>query len=305
VATPAESDQTLGVLALGGDAVALAVLLERCRPSLYASAMASLNNRAEALDAVQDTFVTALLRIGDVRDPAAVRGWLHAVLRNVCRMRLRRRREVLVATAIEAPGCIPGPEEALETHVLRDWVWDALEDLSVEERMSMMLRHFSRCTSYEAIAAVTGVPVGTVRSRLSRARSRLAEALMSTVASTPFSHDALESEQRQRWAGFYHAIHEAPVPRTYRDLFSPDVLVTDVTGGWHGIEAWSEVEREAISLGVRARIVGLLAGRDITVLEIDFDNPPAWPDHCPPRATFVHCHDGTRSRRLLIHYPGG
>src|SRR5262249_17860397 len=57
------SDAELGSLARAGDMTALAGLLERCRPSLYATAVGLLGNRADALDAVQDTFVIALLRL--------------------------------------------------------------------------------------------------------------------------------------------------------------------------------------------------------------------------------------------------
>jgi DNA-directed RNA polymerase specialized sigma24 family protein len=59
-----------------------------------------LANRADTLDAVQDTYVVALLRLGDLRDVAAVRGWLHRVVRNNCLMRLRQQREI-VTTDIE------------------------------------------------------------------------------------------------------------------------------------------------------------------------------------------------------------
>jgi hypothetical protein len=82
-----------------------------------------------------------------------------------------------------------------------------------------------------------------------------------------------------------------------------NVDVRDSVGHWHGIEAWAGEEREAISVGVRATIVDLLASRDITVLEIDFSNPPEWPDHCPPHATFVHRLNNGQSEKLLIHYP--
>ena len=63
-------------------------------------------------------------------------------------------------------------------------------------------------------------------------------------------------------------------------------------------------ERGAISVGVRARIAGVLASHDLTVLEIDFSNPDEWPDHCPPHATFVHRLSDRRSHQLRIHYPG-
>src|SRR5262245_54250631 len=88
------TDAELATLARAGDAQAVAGLLERHRPALYAAAIGVLGNRADALDAVQDTNVVALLRIGELREAAAAKRWLHTVLRNVCLMRLRQRREV-------------------------------------------------------------------------------------------------------------------------------------------------------------------------------------------------------------------
>src|SRR5262249_13701829 len=144
----------LGSLARAGDVEALAALLERFRPSLYAAAIGMLGNRADALDAVQDTYLTALLRVGDLRDGAAARAWLHAVVRNVCLMRIRQRRE-LPSDSVEPPGAAPDPADALDEHVMREWVWQALDTLPVDERVAVMLRYFSRCTSYDAIARVT------------------------------------------------------------------------------------------------------------------------------------------------------
>jgi RNA polymerase sigma-70 factor (ECF subfamily) len=296
------TDTELGSLACAGDVRALAALLERCRPSLYGVAVGLLGNRADALDAVQDTCLTALVRLGDLRDAAAARAWLHAVLRNVCLMRIRQRREH-PSESVEIRTTMPGPEQLLEEHVMRDWVWQALDMLPPDERVTVLLRYFTRCTGYEAIARVTAVPVGTVRSRLNRARSRLADALMATVAGTTASRADIEAAQRKHWETFYRALHEHPLPRTYKDVYAPDIDVRDAAGHWAGIREWSAHERKAIALGVRATIVGVLAGRDVTVLEIDFTNPAAQPDHCPPQATFVHGLDQGRSRHLRIHYP--
>jgi RNA polymerase sigma factor (sigma-70 family) len=300
------SDAELGTLARGGDVQALAGLLERCRPSLYAVAVGLLGNRADAADAVQDTFVVALLRLGGLRQAGAVRAWLHTVLRNVCPMRLRQRRELPFADVRPpAADVVPGPEEALEQHALREWVWQALGTLSADEQLTVMLRHFTRCTSYEEIARVTAVPVGTVRSRLNRARARLAGTLLATAEGTPLSHARAEAAARQQWTEFYREVHDRPVPRTYHQLFAPDVEVCDPAGQWHGISAWSAEERAAISVGVRASVIGVLASPGITIIEIDFSNPAEWPGHCPPHATFVHRLRDGRSRQLRIHYPVG
>ena len=295
------SDAELATLARAGEVEALAALLERYRPSLYAAAIRLLRNRDDALDAVQETCVVALARLGVLRDPEAAGGWLHAVLRNTCLMRRRRNRESPVEQVV-VPELSPGPEEVLDEHALRDWVWAALGTLTPDDRLTVMLRHFSRCHSYQAIAAVTGVPVGTVRSRLNRARSRLGTALLQTAEGTTLSQASLEAARHAQWEHFYAELHQAPVPRSYRDTYATDVEVRDTAGRWSGISAWSAHEREAIVLGVRAQIVGIWASSDLTILEIDFTNPDRAPDHCPPRSTFVHHLGGGRSKRLDIHY---
>ena len=302
MALEAMTKAELGSLARGGDVQALAALLERCRPSLYGTAIGLLRNRADALDAVQDTFVIALVRVEDLRDGAAARAWLQAVVRNVCLMQIRQQRE-LPSGSVEPPGTVPEPWEALDGHLMRDWVWHALDALPADEQLTVLLRYFTRCESYGAIARVTGVPVGTVRSRLNRARSRLADALVRASTDEAPSRSAVEADRREQWEGFYCAVHERPAAGTYRDLFADDVDVRDRSGHWSGVETWSAHEREAIAAGVRATVVDVLAGNDVTVVEIDFTNPAEWPDHCPPQATFVHRLDDGRSRRLRIHYP--
>lgn len=298
---PLPSNASLARRACAGDAEALAGLLERYRPSLYAAAIGVLRNREEALDAVQETCVVALVRIGSLRDPASVGGWLHSVLRNVCLMRLRRDRETPSAE-LSVRDTAPSVEEALDRLVLRDWVWTAIERLSPEDRVTVILRYFTRSCSYDAIAAATGVPVGTVRSRLNRARTLLATGLQRAAQDQLLSQVELERNRRADWEGFYAELHERPVPRTYRSAYTPDVEVTDRNGLWRGLREWSAHEREAILLGVRARIVGLVASRNVTVIEIDFTNPEWAADHCPPRSTFVHRLAGGRSHRLDIHY---
>ncbi|MER7579603.1 sigma-70 family RNA polymerase sigma factor [Kitasatospora sp. NPDC097691] len=308
------TDAELGALARAGDGQALAVLLERWRPSLYATAIGLLGSRADALDALQDTYLAALAHVGELREPAAAGAWLRAVLRSTCLMRIRQRREVPYERVeqVERVGRlgrgepadpVPGPEEALDRTMTREWVWHALGGLSEEERVTVVLRHFSRCTGYDAIARVTQVPVGTVRSRLNRARSRLAEALRASAEGAPTDHARMEAVRHRQWHEFYTALHERPVPRTYRDLFAADVEVRDAVGRWSGIERWSAHEREAIARGVRARIVGVLAARDLTVVEVDFTNPASAPGHCPAQATFVHTLVDGRSTTLRIHYP--
>jgi len=178
-------DVLLTRAAQSGEVAALGVLLERHRSGMRAVALSILGPGADADDVMQDAALTALLRIGDVRDPAAVGAWLRTIVRNASRLVLRE--AVLVRPVGELPGVTAqlGPEQWLERNALRDWVWEALAELSPALRMPLLLRYFAaEVTSYERIAVACGIPVGTVRSRLSRGRAKMATALAAT-ADTP------------------------------------------------------------------------------------------------------------------------
>ena len=83
------SDAQLVKAAQKGNVASLGNLLERHRASLHASALQLLGYGPHVEDAVQDTFLVALRKIDQVREPAAVGGWLHMVLRNIYYTRLR------------------------------------------------------------------------------------------------------------------------------------------------------------------------------------------------------------------------
>ena len=77
-------DAALARAAQAGEASGLGALFERHRARLYAIAVGMLGHGADAEDAVQDTIVIALRRIGELREPAAVGGWLTTIVVNTC-----------------------------------------------------------------------------------------------------------------------------------------------------------------------------------------------------------------------------
>jgi RNA polymerase sigma factor (sigma-70 family) len=296
------TDAELVSASRAGEVAALGELLERHRASLYAAALARLRDRDEALDQVQETFLVALTRMDDLRDPDAVAGWLHAVLRNGCLMRLRRAGREVLTSAVADVVDATGPEALLEQRALSDWVWSALDALPDEERLAVVLRHFTRCTSYESIASVTGVPIGTVRSRLNRGRSRLVDELTATADAAYDRRTDVHAARLRDWQDFYQAVQLAPEPHLFGELFSGDVQVRDPSARWNGLMEWSNEERAAIELGVRADLLAVVASHGLTILELDFHNPPEAPGHCPPSSTFVHRLHDNRTAGLDIYY---
>jgi RNA polymerase sigma-70 factor (ECF subfamily) len=145
---------------------------------MYAAAVARLCDREAAADAVQEAFLVAMTRLHTLRDPAAVLPWPQQIVRNCALMHQRRYRHEIIIPVLDNTATSPSPEQLFDDSALRDSIWTAIEELPEEERVCLVLRHFTRCRSYDAIAGITEAPVGTVRSRLHRARHRLVEALV-------------------------------------------------------------------------------------------------------------------------------
>ena len=143
-----------------------------------------LRDAHEAEDAVQESFVRAVRYFGGFRGVDG-RAWLLAIVRNACFTQLRRRRsggekvefDEDVHTAADDAS---GPEADLARTIAAESVREGLGQLTVEFREVLVLRELEGL-SYKEIAQVAGVPIGTVMSRLARARRQLMHALGAPV----------------------------------------------------------------------------------------------------------------------------
>jgi RNA polymerase sigma factor (sigma-70 family) len=297
------SDAALVRVAQAGDTAGLGVLLERHRARLHAIAVTVVGHGPAAEDAVQETFLIALRRIGELRDPAAARAWLAAILVNVCRGELRRP-SARVEVGVE-PWEPPGPDtaaRAIDDGALRDWVWTALERLSEPLRLVVMLRYFSGASSYEAMAEVCGVPVGTVRSRLSAAKAKLAEELLETAAAAHDEADARWRDAAQLGEAYLRLQRDGDV-RAFDGVLVPDVAYVMYDRVEHrGATRYAKALVSDFEDGVRSRVSQVIPGSDVTVVEAWLDSPPEQPLHCPPALTQVHFHPDGPTSRIVSHY---
>jgi len=133
--------------------------------------------RADAEDLAQEALVRAFEKRASLRDPAAVRGWVLALLRNLHLNRVRDAKPQLLVLGGELPHQPAGDHEReiLDRHLPDDLLL-ALRALPEEQATAIWLREVEGL-SYDELAAAMGTPVGTVRSRLSRARASLLDAL--------------------------------------------------------------------------------------------------------------------------------
>lgn len=147
---------------------------------LYGYAMVLTRNHAEAEDLVQETYVRALPAMDRLRSESNIKGWLFKILRNVWLNNLRKRRtarEIAWTDTEDDPVTdIADPSKnsyhAFVSKMEKEQVQAAIQALSVEFREIILLREFEEL-SYSDIAGLLDCPVGTVMSRLARARSKL------------------------------------------------------------------------------------------------------------------------------------
>jgi RNA polymerase sigma-70 factor (ECF subfamily) len=289
--------------AQAGEVAALGSLLARHQADMRAVALAILGYGPDAEDAVQDAVLIALRRIGDVRDPDAVGPWLKMIVRNQCRMRRRARAHEQLGVEVDPRSSAPSPDQVLDEHALRDWVWHAIERLSPPLRTTLMLRHFSDVTSYEEIAAACGVPVGTVRSRLREARTKLTGALLATADDRHADSALLARTARTEAIETLAAAERGAFNEVAKDRWAADFRIVSGGVALGGIATALRGMDSDLEAGVHQRFVNAVASRDLVIWEMELVNPPCDPDHCPPNVVWLMSLARGRVAELRLCHP--
>ena len=175
-------DKLLIEKALKGESAAFGQLVRRYQDRLYSSVVHVVADAEEAEDIVQDAFIQALRKLDAFRGKSSFYTWLYRIAFNTAINRQRRRRpEVSIEHARETAGADPPdpieqPGERLMREERAQHIQQALASISEEYRAVLVLREIEGF-DYETIAGVLDVSVGTIRSRLHRARSLMREQL--------------------------------------------------------------------------------------------------------------------------------
>ncbi len=153
--------------AVKGDKEAFVALIDGCRQTMYATAMAVTRNEDDALDAISDTILTLWEKISQLRDPGAFQTWMVRILVNRCRGTLRGRKREAPEEWAEERGHEPDWDTALD-------VGRTLDRLDEEDRLILQLFYFEDMRT-EDIAGALGITPQAARMRLSRGRKRFKE----------------------------------------------------------------------------------------------------------------------------------
>ena len=160
---------------------AVELVVEKYRGRLYYHALCIVKDPQEAYDAVQEVFIKALREKRFFDEEFQMKAWLFRVTSNLCYNIVRdkrRRRQLLSLREEEARPSESAINSAQTVQVQQDHnsMMAALDKLSENHRQILLLRYYDDL-SYNEIASVLRVKLGTVMSRLSRARTRLAQVL--------------------------------------------------------------------------------------------------------------------------------
>lgn len=187
LSTIPDTDDDLLAKHQAGDTSALNLLFLKYREPAYRVAYRLLNHPEDALDAVQDGFVKAMVHLGRFEHRSSFKTWLMRVVSNAALDfgRARRRRDQLkLAASSQTPSEPPGhePQVLLEGTELRTRLDDALSQLPEQQRRTFVL-HVDAGMSYREVAETLEISLGTVMSRLFYARQKLKTLLADRVTS--------------------------------------------------------------------------------------------------------------------------
>ncbi len=182
-------DEQLMEIVVGGEKAAFEVLVQRHKVRLYNYVLRLLRDPTEAEDVTQEAFVRAYVHADKYRNIARFTTWLYTIATNLVRNRIRKGRSMPRLVSLDAgrtdaefeereslelpdPGDLP--DRALEKHELHALIARGIERIPTRYREAFVLREVNDL-SYEEIAAVTGLKLGTVRSRINRGRGHFRE----------------------------------------------------------------------------------------------------------------------------------
>ena len=175
-------DASLIAATLAGDTAAFGRLVQTYQDRLFNSLLRVLSSADDAADITQDAFVQAYVKLDSFRGGSAFYTWLYRIAFNLAMS--QRRRQHNAASLDQMKSLIgsepmdgqPTADAGVLAQERADLVHAALTELSMEHRQILVLREIDGCR-YDEIAEILDLPVGTVRSRLFRARLEMRDLL--------------------------------------------------------------------------------------------------------------------------------
>lgn len=184
------SDAELVIKCLQDDAKAFEELVTRYQDKVYTLSFRYMGNKDDAYDMAQESFLKAYRSLRSFKSDSSFGTWLYRITTNVCLDELRHRKRRLVPLSLDEPLAVRDGEEVVkevadpspnvdilyEQEEFSHYIQSILSQIKAEHRSALILRDMMQFT-YDEIAQILNCSVGTVKSRLSRARNALRKKL--------------------------------------------------------------------------------------------------------------------------------
>jgi len=263
------------------------ILYEQYFLKMFCVALRISNSISDSKDIVHDSFLTAFLRLGQLKDATKFEGWLKKIVeRNSFRLLDIKRKTNpdfnLAADFVDIRDQIEAESERL---MLNNRLYRHLEKLPEGLLITLMLRYFSTHHSYQEISEILCIPIGTVRSRLNEAKAKLTARWKDDI-DVGLDYQRLNQEWNRFYYELYGGLHfaesernrfinhlgknvkiyfpEAPVPMGHRAF--ENLIIDDHLHGSH------LKPLEVFSCG------------NISIVESEHFNSVEHPNHCPSRS---------------------
>lgn len=291
---------------MAGEEQAWNVLYQQYYPGLYATAIQLSGDFSEAKDIVHDSFVTAWLKISQLKNPLTFGGWIKTILiRNCYQWRYKsRQRQNLRSISIK------------DEHFIEDEIEKRLDRLSTESRLyisltrlpetlrsALLLRYFSGYQSYNEISEILSLPIGTVRSRLNEAKSKLIEKW-----NQPPGFEVNVIKESNEWNEFYYQtysglhFHDDEKNRLL-DHFDRSIQIV-LPGGESNIgsRVFENILADDRRVGSYLTPVNVVSSGNISIIEVMHHNSVEHPHHCPPRSVAIMFRGATNVNKMNLHF---
>lgn len=189
VANSSPPDEQIVAKVLNGQGSLFETLVQRHQGPVYNFLLRMLHDPEEALDMTQEVFLKVFCSLERFDPRFRFTTWMYRIASNAAIDQIRKRRPGTVLS-LDAPiaedtdyvrevaGSGPTPDQLLQARETQDHLENALQELPVEYRQVLLLRHQGE-RRYDEIARITGLPIGTVKNRIFRAREMLRRAIPS------------------------------------------------------------------------------------------------------------------------------
>lgn len=291
--------------ALAGEDTSWNFLYRQHYPWMYATALHICGNTPAAKDALQETFITAYLKLPQLKDTTAFAAWLKTILIRHCRRNAQKQLSI-------GDDCIHFENNhfyddeisrKMDEYEQQSKIYAGLSCLSETLQSVLLLRYFSDWSAYEEISSILCIPIGTVRSRLNQAKQKL---LAHWAADNDDNDKAFK--QANKWNNLYNDYFG----NIYTSLQSREKLIAHLdknlrlifTSGKSvtGRSLVQQMIEEDMRYGNSFSGLEVISSGNISIIDCHNKNSDEYPDRCPTSSVFVLHRTGDVTTQMNLHH---